>query len=342
MSCASATFDQVSPFDAFAQSFGAYSRAAFRGITATIVTAVIACVAAGVITMAAAWIVSNATSINTHVFATSPGGMETIAVGDPYRMRSDAGYRIGTARFVSTPIYAIEPITVAEPSRAPSGVSAPSAASREPEQTTSMLAPPSGQLEGSLDVKPQDVTFFAIVEDPPRTAVTNSVPPKSVLQASLPPKPADEKTLRFPELTGRTAIYDIKAHTVYLPNGQKLEAHSGLGHRRDNPQYVGVKNKGPTPPNVYNLKMRESLFHGIRAIRLNPAPGSKMFGRDGILAHTYMLGPTGQSFGCVSFKNYQAFLRAFLNGEVDRIVVVPQLDDAPAALAAIRRGSSEQ
>ncbi len=29
--------------------------------------------------------------------------------------------------------------------------------------------------------------------------------------------------------TGGTAVYDISAHTVYLPNGQALEAHSGLG-----------------------------------------------------------------------------------------------------------------
>ena len=50
-----------------------------------------------------------------------------------------------------------------------------------------------------------------------------------------------------------------------------------------------------------------------------------MFGRDGILAHTYMLGPTGASFGCVSFKNYSAFLQAFSRGEIDRLVVVPHL-----------------
>ena len=31
-----------------------------------------------------------------------------------------------------------------------------------------------------------------------------------------------------------------------------------------------------------------------------------------------MLGPNGQSFGCVSFKDYQAFLRAFKKGEGGR------------------------
>jgi hypothetical protein len=35
-----------------------------------------------------------------------------------------------------------------------------------------------------------------------------------------------------------------------------------------------------------------------------------MFGRDGLLAHPYMLGPNGQSNGCVSFSDYPAFLDA--------------------------------
>jgi len=42
-----------------------------------------------------------------------------------------------------------------------------------------------------------------------------------------------------------------------------------------------------------------------------------------------MLGPSGQSFGCVSFKNYPEFLNAFLRGEIDRLVVVPRLEAPP-------------
>jgi hypothetical protein len=44
-----------------------------------------------------------------------------------------------------------------------------------------------------------------------------------------------------------------------------------------------------------------------------------------LLAHTYMLGPNGQSNGCVSFKDYYAFLRAYRNGEVKRLIVVARL-----------------
>jgi Protein of unknown function (DUF2778) len=76
--------------------------------------------------------------------------------------------------------------------------------------------------------------------------------------------------------------------------------------------------------------LRESLFHGVRAIRLIPTDSSKMYGRDGILAHTYLLGPNGQSNGCVSFSDYAAFLDAFLQGEVNRLVVVERLADPPS------------
>jgi hypothetical protein len=129
--------------------------------------------------------------------------------------------------------------------------------------------------------------------------------------------------------TSHTAIYDITARTVYLPNGRRLEAHSGLGDHMDDVRHVNARGTGPTPPNVYELKLREELFHGVRAIRLIPTDNSKMHGRSGILAHSYLLGPSGQSNGCVSFSDYTAFLDAFLRGDVNRLVVVEHLADPP-------------
>jgi hypothetical protein len=133
---------------------------------------------------------------------------------------------------------------------------------------------------------------------------------------------------------GRTAIYDITAHTVYLPSGRRLEAHSGLGNLMDNPRHAHLRMRGPTPPNVYNLALRERKFHGVRAIRLNPADDGRMHGRDGILAHSYMLGDVGQSNGCMAVRNYPEFLDAFLKGEVTRLAVVGRLDSPPGKLAA--------
>jgi hypothetical protein len=123
-----------------------------------------------------------------------------------------------------------------------------------------------------------------------------------------------------------TAIYDVAAHTVYMPNGKRLEAHSGLGNRLDDPRYVNERMRGATPPNVYELQPREALFHGVQALRLIPIGGGDVYGRTGLLAHTYMLGPNGDSNGCVSFRNYNAFLQAYQNGEVRRLVVVARLN----------------
>lgn len=121
----------------------------------------------------------------------------------------------------------------------------------------------------------------------------------------------------------RVAIYDISAHTVILPDGTRLEAHSGIGHRQDNPHFTRAKNRGPTPPNVYRLSLRERRFYGVRAIRLNPENEDLMHGRDGMLAHSYLHGDDGQSNGCVAIRHYDRFLDAFLDGDFDRLVVIP-------------------
>jgi len=172
----------------------------------------------------------------------------------------------------------------------------------------------------------QTASSAAAVTPPPASTSEKRVIPPLVHNKSMSPLDPDS----------RTAVYDISAGTVYLPNGEKLEAHSGLGDKIDDPQYVHVRMRGPTPPNVYDLTLREKLFHGVRAIRLNPVDDGKMFGRDGILAHSYMLGSNGQSNGCVAFKNYQKFLQAFLSGEVDRLVVVPDLGSEPSRIARAR------
>jgi len=122
-----------------------------------------------------------------------------------------------------------------------------------------------------------------------------------------------------------TAVYDISAHTVYMPDGTQLEAHSGFGDLLDDPNHPEEKMRGVTPPNVYDLELREELFHGVRALRLIPEDTQKVFGRAGLLAHTFTLGPNGDSNGCVSFKNYDAFLQAYLDHKVKRLAVVTSL-----------------
>jgi len=123
-----------------------------------------------------------------------------------------------------------------------------------------------------------------------------------------------------------TAVYDISAHMVYLPDGSKLEAHSGLGSELDDPHSARIRMRGVTPPHIYELKPREALFHGVPALRLNPIGGEDaIYGRSGLLAHTYMLGPNGDSNGCVSFKDYNAFLNAYQNQGIKKLAVVAKI-----------------
>jgi len=136
------------------------------------------------------------------------------------------------------------------------------------------------------------------------------------------------------------AVYDISAKTVYMPDGQRLEAHSGLGAMVDQPRYVDQKDRGPTPPNTYNLSLRESRFHGVEALRLTPVNGGNRYNRNGLLAHTYMLrGGRAESNGCVVFRDYARFLAAFKKGKVTRLVVVPRLNGSATRVASNARGA---
>lgn len=158
---------------------------------------------------------------------------------------------------------------------------------------------------------------------PPAAPATNTM--VAFARPDNPMRESKMDAVPWPDRGNGTAIYDISAGVVHMPSGEKLEAHSGIGKMRDNPDFVHVKMRGATPPSSYRLTMRESLFHGVEAIRLTPENGIKPHGRDGLLAHTYMLARRGESNGCVVFKDYSRFLAAFKRGEVKRIVVVPKL-----------------
>jgi len=164
--------------------------------------------------------------------------------------------------------------------------------------------------------------LFGKPQEPETTTLAYATPDGGVLSDGRSATPSDG-----PPYDKQTAVYDISAHTVYMPDGTKLEAHSGLGPMFDNPHTTNVRMRGATPPHIYELRPREGLFHGVRALRLIPIGGEgAIFGRTGILAHTYMLGPRGESNGCVSFRDYNAFLRAFQNQQVKRLAVVARLD----------------
>jgi hypothetical protein len=210
-----------------------------------------------------------------------------------------------------------------------------------PAATTDIPLPRSRPAEADIS-KPELVSQLAVdsTAPAPRTddrsmlqKLSDLLPGKLTL-ASLTPNSGLFK--RGPDLAalgydGQTAVYDISARTVYLPNGMSLEAHSGLGQLRDDPGHVDQRMVGATPPATYELKPREKLFHGVRALRMLPVDGASTLGRAGLLAHSYMLGPDGDSNGCVSIRDYERFLKAFDDGEIARLVVVPSLSGVQAA-----------
>ena len=153
------------------------------------------------------------------------------------------------------------------------------------------------------------------------TLATPAAPAKTSIFSIFSPQPT-----RPAGYDDHTAVYDITARVLYMPDGVKIEAHSGLGEYMDDPNHVNEHAKGATPPDLYDLQPRESLFHGIAAIRLVPVGGEEaVYGREGLLAHPFMMGDNGDSNGCVSIKDYDAFLKAFQDGKVTRLAVVAKL-----------------
>jgi hypothetical protein len=245
-----------------------------------------------------------------------------------------------------TPVKEIEKQTSETSAQAPAGAAAKSPPAVQGTALANAASP--SPQPSTLSNNVAAVAAVDAVSTPPRV-----LPPTRATSPPAAKRPrrqfAYNNPQSTPNLKSHIAIYDIAAHTVFLPDGEQLEAHSGLGPMLDRARYANVKGRGPTPPNVYDLTLRSGLFHGVQAIRLKPVAGSRMYGRDGFLAHTYMLGPSGESFGCVSFKDYSKFLDAFMRGEINRMVVVPHMaikppvDRVPSSMAnryAFNEGSN--
>ena len=81
------------------------------------------------------------------------------------------------------------------------------------------------------------------------------------------------------------------------------------GEALDNPRYVSRARGWPDAAACLRADVAGRSFHGVQALRLNPVGEGGIYGRAGLLAHPFMLGPNGDSNGCVSVKDYDAFLR---------------------------------
>ncbi len=362
MTYSTATVADVTAFRGRDFALGEFRRAVFG----TFFIGVGSVTAIGAMTIslavAAAWIVAGLHSDNSDFQVRRPFALgaaaltrlETTAFEKTYRGVTGA-IEVSTAARDLIPAAPVNTVKLlifrAPPAQPAAAAAAPRvAALQSPDRINAMPAPAIPVPAQRPAAAPQIQATREIVRAPSGQAtpeITGSIPPQtaslpgSPLQRLVAPQAAHAESPLLASVDNRTAIYDIEAHVVYLPNGDRMEAHSGLGQWLDDPHHVNIKARGATPPNVYDLVMRDGLFHGVEALRLNPVGDTSMYGRDGILAHPYMLGPSGQSFGCVSFRDYEQFLRAFKRGEVDRIVVVPHLDaKPPATVRASRDGAN--
>jgi len=257
-------------------------------------------------------------SFDDRFAAAAPQSVEPSAPAETPKLAEAARPKEGSASSAPVQVAAIVPpprATEAQPVKNP-GAAVRDMAQRAKAAVMSVAAGGKPSIVEKLWGKPQSPTSLLAYASADASA-TGSIGPSQ--------NPALGGTQ--PLYDRSTAVYDISARTVYLPDGTRLEAHSGLGSKLDDPRYVHVKMQGATPPHVYELTPREALFHGVPALRLTPIGGEDaIFGRRGLLAHTYMLGPNGDSNGCVSFKDYNAFLNAYRNHGIKRLAVVARVE----------------
>ena len=365
-----AAIPNVTVFTVSAFALGDYRRKLLGGVAVGLGAVAAIAVVGGAATMAAAWLLSSSLSSNSNLRPAGVVALEAAELPRPHRTLTE------TASLVAVPhsIYEAPDSAVAElapadiPARVPVATlpsSLPASVRQAPpkraaERAMEIPLPPPRPSAAPQTSPKQEIARAPMPAPVPQTpAVPMQVPAAPGPAPAPAPSPAPATASTSTSITdflkrvtprfaynnpdvhpttpdSHTAVYDIVAHTVYMPSGERLEAHSGLGNRIDDPRYVNERAKGATPPNVYDLTLRGERFHGVQAIRLNPVSDSKMYGRDGILAHTYMLGASGQSFGCVSFRDYQKFLQAYLRGEVTRMVVVPHYESRPVEAHARR------
>ena len=242
-------------------------------------------------------------------------GSEAVEEANPAADNSGAGEAMATQGNASVSVSPLPP---------------PRPVSLRPPQATLRSGPPAAQRQSNDVVQlapepsasPQsDRSFFERI-----FGLRKSPPDTAMAYANLQESSRIDRRRIESGFAPGVAIYDISARRLYLPNGDQLEAHSGLGEMMDDIRFPHVRMRGVTPPHVYNLTERERPFHGVRAIRPSPVGGAgAVFGRNGLLAHSFMLGGRGDSNGCVSIREYDRFLQAFLRGEIKQLKVVANL-----------------
>ncbi len=187
--------------------------------------------------------------------------------------------------------------------------------------------PPPRQQAPLFPQKPSSpsVALGPSVPAPPTRPIDLNVAAPAVVALAPSPTPGPEKKTDGVELAPKppalnqfdrfTAVYDLMAHTVFLPDGSRLEAHSGLGPLGTIPPMSWKRTGARRRRMNMNSRCARACSTACRRCGSIPSAGRmRSMAAPGCSPTPTCWGPDGDSNGCVSFKNYDAFLAAFQSG----------------------------
>src|SRR5262249_17962749 len=87
----------------------------------------------------------------------------------------------------------------------------------------------------------QSITEKLWGKEPSHGSLLSYASADASITGSIAPREQNPLLGGSPPYDRDTAVYDISAHTVYLPDGTTLEAHSGLGSKLDDPKSAPVR-----------------------------------------------------------------------------------------------------
>ena len=117
----------------------------------------------------------------------------------------------------------------------------------------------------------------------------------------------------------------LRPHRSICPTARGSRRIPASGRRATIPRKVNERMRGPTPPATYALSPREDSVPRRRRPAADPDRQQRLSAAPACSPIPTCWGRTATSNGCVSFRDYDAFLRAFRSGEITKLVVVSRL-----------------
>ena len=121
-------------------------------------------------------------------------------------------------------------------------------------------------------------------------------------------------------------MYTQKTGALLQNSKQVATGYSGYQDGKNNPEMQAMPNLGPIPQGEWTIEGPpfNTPEHGPYVLRLQPAPGTNTFGRDGFLMHGDAINDPGNaSRGCIIMP-HDIRVAVWTSGDTD-LEVVPDL-----------------